>query len=306
MIRSILAGAALAMLGAVAQAEAPATSSPAGHQTGEESAVLAAMDRYLAAISTNDLALMASLQTPDGMTYRARAMEGGGMEVVGRPNSYWVDPARNDGRKHRERYWMPTVMVRGGTQSSGRPMNSGSMARPVTAASTCSISSRRAERGILPTRCGPWSRTPAASCGRRMPRAFVPRIDRAPAMDQIPTSDLLSLLLTQRGSIDLQFQFWLSITFAVIVAGFVAGRRLDFKLRLLAAAFTCWRPSLSPPAGCTTAASASAGWPCLSAEVSTSASLGFSAYLRMAVMLLGTVSALVFLLRHDRREGGDG
>jgi len=113
MIRSILAGAALAVLGAVAQAEAPATSSPAGHQAGEESAVLAAMDRYLAAISTNDLAAMASLQTPDGMTYRARAMEGGGMEVVGRPNSYWVDPARNDGRKRRERYWMPTVMVRG-------------------------------------------------------------------------------------------------------------------------------------------------------------------------------------------------
>ena len=113
MIRSILAGAALAVLGAVAQAEAPATSSPAGHQAGEDSAVLAAMDRYLAAISTNDLAAMASLQTPDGMTYRARAMEGGGMEVVGRPNSYWVDPARNDGRKRRERYWMPTVMVRG-------------------------------------------------------------------------------------------------------------------------------------------------------------------------------------------------
>jgi hypothetical protein len=31
-----------------------------------------------------------------------------------------------------------------------------------------------------------------------------------------------------------------------------------------------------------------------------------SAYLRMAVMFLGTVSALVFLFRHDRREGGDG
>ena len=54
-------------------------------------------------------------------------------------------------------------------------------------------------------------------------------------MDQIPTADLLNLLLTQRASIDLQFQFWLSITFAVIVAGFVAGPRLHYGLRLLAA-----------------------------------------------------------------------
>jgi hypothetical protein len=31
-----------------------------------------------------------------------------------------------------------------------------------------------------------------------------------------------------------------------------------------------------------------------------------AAYLRMAVMLLGTVSALVFLFRHHHREDGDG
>lgn len=54
-------------------------------------------------------------------------------------------------------------------------------------------------------------------------------------MDQVSTSDLLNLLLTQRASIDMQFQFWLSITFAVIVAGLVAGRRVNLKLRLLAA-----------------------------------------------------------------------
>ena len=85
-------------------------------------------------------------------------------------------------------------------------------------------------------------------------------------MDQISTSDLLTLLLTQRGSIDLQFQFWLSITFAV-------GER----------------------------------W--VNVLVSRGVDIGIpwhSAYLRMAVTLLGTVSALVFLFRHDRREGSDG
>jgi len=86
----------------VAACASPATPAPAGHQAGGEAAVLAAMDRYMHAISANDLAAMAAMQTPDGMTYRARAT-GGGMEVVGRPNSYWVDPARADGSVLRER-----------------------------------------------------------------------------------------------------------------------------------------------------------------------------------------------------------
>lgn len=79
----------------------------------EESAVLAVMDRYLAAIAADDHQAMAAIQTPEGMTYRARAADGGAWDVVARPNSYWIDPARVDGHKHRERYWSPTVLVRG-------------------------------------------------------------------------------------------------------------------------------------------------------------------------------------------------
>ena len=75
--------------------------------------MLAAMDRYMHAISANDLEGMAAMQTADGMTYRARATQDGGMEVVGHPNAYWVDPARLDGSTARERYWSPTVLVRG-------------------------------------------------------------------------------------------------------------------------------------------------------------------------------------------------
>ena len=86
----------LAMSCASALADTPAASGPAGHTVGEEAAVLAALDRYMLAISANDLDAMASMQMPDGMTYRARAVTGGGMEVVGRPNSYWIDPARKD------------------------------------------------------------------------------------------------------------------------------------------------------------------------------------------------------------------
>jgi hypothetical protein len=111
MIRQALALVLVVSLAAEAD---PATPGPvAGHQAGEEAAILAVVDGYLAAISAQDHAAMAALQMPDGMTYRARPAESGGIEVVGRPNAYWVDPARKDARVLRERYWSPTVLIRG-------------------------------------------------------------------------------------------------------------------------------------------------------------------------------------------------
>jgi hypothetical protein len=85
-----------------------------GHQPGEEAAVLEVLDRYVTAISETDLDAQAAMQTPEGMTYQWRPAEGGGMEIVARPNSYWTDPSQDDGRAYRERYWSPTVMIRGG------------------------------------------------------------------------------------------------------------------------------------------------------------------------------------------------
>lgn len=113
MIRAMCCSAVAMGLVACAPTQAPTPPEPAGHQSGEAAAVLAAMDRYMHAISANDLQAMDAMQTPDGMTYRARATKGGGMEIVGQPNSYWVDPSRDDGRVVRERYWSPTVLVRG-------------------------------------------------------------------------------------------------------------------------------------------------------------------------------------------------
>lgn len=97
--------------GAQPEESAPA---PALHRSDDETAVLAAMDRMMLAISANDLKAMARMQTAEGMTYRARAMDNGEMDIVAAPNSYWVDPARDDGREYRERYWSPTVLIRGG------------------------------------------------------------------------------------------------------------------------------------------------------------------------------------------------
>ena len=121
MNKTRVAFVALVAFGTSAFAGTPPGAAPAGHQAKDEAAVLAAMDRYLAAVSANDLAAMAALQLPDGMTYRARALPDGTMEVVGRPNSYWVDPSRKDARTFRERYWSPTVLVRGGIATLWAP-----------------------------------------------------------------------------------------------------------------------------------------------------------------------------------------
>jgi hypothetical protein len=101
----------LLVAGAAVAQQAP--SAPAGHQPGAEAAVLAALDRYVTAISSRDLKTMAAMSTPEGMTYVARPKQGTGIEIVARPNSYWTDPARADGPTLRERYWSPTVLVRG-------------------------------------------------------------------------------------------------------------------------------------------------------------------------------------------------
>lgn len=114
MTRNFCLIAILAVLSAHALAAPPSPPAQAGQQSDEKTSVLAALDRYVTAISTDDIKTMAAMQTPEGMTYRASAAEGGVMEVAPHPNSYWIDPSRVDGHSHRERYWSPTVLVRGG------------------------------------------------------------------------------------------------------------------------------------------------------------------------------------------------
>lgn len=110
-MKSILLALLLAPFSAQAGSSPP--SQAAGHQPSEEAAVLAAMDRYLTAISASDLKTLASMDMPGAMTWRAGAKEGGAMEIKPRPASYWTDPANEDGTRLRERYWSPTVLVRG-------------------------------------------------------------------------------------------------------------------------------------------------------------------------------------------------
>jgi hypothetical protein len=114
MNRSISVIAILTFLLGCGTSELLAQGVPSGHQSSEEAAVLEAMDRYMTAISESNYEDQAAMQTPDGMTYQWRPSEGGDMHITAHPNSYWSDPSQDDGRVFRERYWSPTVLIRGG------------------------------------------------------------------------------------------------------------------------------------------------------------------------------------------------
>ena len=54
-------------------------------------------------------------------------------------------------------------------------------------------------------------------------------------MDEFSPAELAELFILEQSEINLQFEFWLTVTFAVIVASFVAGTQLVQKLRVAAA-----------------------------------------------------------------------
>jgi hypothetical protein len=92
----------------------PAWRAPVGHQPEEEAAVLEALDRYMTAISAKDYATQVAMQAPQSMAYQWRPTRDGRVRIDSQPNAFWSDPARDDGRALRERYWDPSVMIRGG------------------------------------------------------------------------------------------------------------------------------------------------------------------------------------------------
>lgn len=113
MIHRLLIAMLLLVASGASRAACVERDDPPSAAALEKAAVLDVMDSYLAAVSSGNLAAMKQLQTPEGMTYRAKSSADGSVEVVPHPNSWWVDPARKEGHALRERYWAPTVLVRG-------------------------------------------------------------------------------------------------------------------------------------------------------------------------------------------------
>ena len=54
-------------------------------------------------------------------------------------------------------------------------------------------------------------------------------------MDSLSTAELLELTMILREDLGTQFQYWLSITFAILVARYIAGERFRMSWRIFAA-----------------------------------------------------------------------
>ncbi len=54
-------------------------------------------------------------------------------------------------------------------------------------------------------------------------------------MDSLSTAELLELAMILRDDLGTQFQYWLSITFAILVASYIAGKRFLMPWRIFAA-----------------------------------------------------------------------
>jgi hypothetical protein len=98
----------LALYVAVAAAGATGAAQTSAPQT-EEAAVLAVVDRFMTAISTNDLAGLAALRIEGSVNIVERPDKSGGTLVTRRP----FDPVGGKPGPYRERYWDPVVHIRG-------------------------------------------------------------------------------------------------------------------------------------------------------------------------------------------------
>jgi len=87
----------------------PAPPAEAAASPDERTAVLAVVDEFMRAVSTNDAAALARMRLPDTINIVERPAKTGGVEFVQRR----FDPAGLSGN-YRERYWDPVVQVRSG------------------------------------------------------------------------------------------------------------------------------------------------------------------------------------------------
>jgi hypothetical protein len=75
----------------------------------EEAAILAVVDRFMDAVSTNDAALLSEIRLDGGFNIVERASATGGTTITRRI----FKPAETKPGAYRERYWDPIVHVRG-------------------------------------------------------------------------------------------------------------------------------------------------------------------------------------------------
>jgi len=115
-------------------------------------------------------------------------------------------------------------------------------------------------------------------------------------MDNLSTAELAELYLIMEEAINTQFEYWITITFAVVVASFVAGRRFNRRLRFaLALLYGLSTVVLVSRLGYNALDAADFREALLASGV-TLRTPSVTIISRITLFLLGTSAALVFLL----------
>src|ERR1700752_5177334 len=86
----------------------PAAAQPP-QATADEAAILAVVDRFMVAVSTNDATALSALRVEGGFNTVERPADGGGTLVTRRTFA----PTTAKPGNYRERFWDPVVHVRG-------------------------------------------------------------------------------------------------------------------------------------------------------------------------------------------------
>jgi hypothetical protein len=123
-------------------------------------------------------------------------------------------------------------------------------------------------------------------------------------MEQLSNAEIAELILLARSSMDTQFQYWISVTFAVVVAGFVAGDRLSQGLRyVVATLYVLASLVLVQRFYFTALSTAELGNRLVESGDPIFPPVGLSIQIpRVAVFALGTIAALYFLLLKRQRR----
>ncbi len=124
-------------------------------------------------------------------------------------------------------------------------------------------------------------------------------------MNETTVAELIELLQNESASIDMQFQLWMTITSAVIIATFAARHHLSFWMR----AFVAVMYTLASATIAIRYANDASQWVFLQTELS-SRGVEYPAFvdlriLRGLVYSFGTVATLVFMFFRPRAQTDD-
>jgi len=118
-------------------------------------------------------------------------------------------------------------------------------------------------------------------------------------MDQFSPAELAELFILEQSEINQQFEFWLTVTFAVIVASFVAGAKLVHRLRVVAASLYILSVVVFLSRWYYAAKDAEMFKSALNEIGVLVETPWVTLFARLTLIGLGTLAALIFLLKKD-------